>query len=93
MNPAMAVRVQRAGGAGVLVNTVHTSFITLGVILGSAVGSSLLPGHGLRAPLVLGIVFAVFAVAAILPALRSPYLRHGAGPEPAAREQDRYVNA
>lgn len=93
MNPAMAVRVQRAGGTGVLVNTVHTSFITLGVILGSALGASLIPAHGLRGPLVLGIVLAVLAVAAILPALRSPYLRRGAEPEPAVREESRYVNA
>ncbi|WP_280419809.1 MFS transporter [Nocardia carnea] len=70
MNPAMAVRVQRAGGTGVLVNTVHTSFITFGVVLGSALGSSLLADHGLRAPIVLGVVLAVLAVAAILPALR-----------------------
>ncbi|MGW1738951.1 MFS transporter [Nocardia sp. NPDC001965] len=77
MNPAMAVRVQRAGGTGVVVNTVHTSFITLGVIIGSAVGSSLVPAFGLRAPLVLGVVLAILAVVAIAPALRSPYLRHG----------------
>ncbi|MEU4431904.1 MFS transporter [Nocardia rhamnosiphila] len=95
MNPAMAVRVQRAGGTGVLVNTVHTSFITLGVILGSAVGSCLLPGHGLRAPLVLGIVLAVLAVAAILPALRSPYLRGGVDREPVrvVRTDSPYANA
>lgn len=81
MNPAMAVRVQRAGGIGVLVNTVHASFITLGVIIGSALGSALIPLYGLRAPLVLGIVLAVLAVAAVLPALRP-----GAGSEPAVRE-------
>lgn len=69
MNPAMAVRVQRAGGTGVLVNTVHTSFITLGVIVGSAIGSSLVPTFGLRAPLVLGVVLAVLAVVATAPAL------------------------
>ncbi|HEU5130083.1 MAG TPA: MFS transporter, partial [Glycomyces sp.] len=58
MNPAMAVRVQRAGGTRPLVNTVHSSFITLGVILGSAIGSALIPEHGLRAPIVLGAVLA-----------------------------------
>ncbi|WP_459545030.1 MFS transporter [Nocardia sp. X0981] len=93
MNSAMAVRVQRAGGTGVLVNTVHTSFITFGVILGSAPGAALIPAHGLRAPLVLGIVLAVLAVAAILPALRSPYLRRGREPEPVVRQEGRYVNA
>ncbi|GII97443.1 MFS transporter [Sinosporangium siamense] len=38
MNPAMVVRVQRNGNTGALVNTVHTSFITLGVIVGSSFG-------------------------------------------------------
>ncbi|NUS92967.1 MAG: MFS transporter [Nocardia sp.] len=95
MNPAMAVRVQRAGGTGVVVNTVHTSFITLGVIVGSALGSSLVPVFGLRAPLVLGVVLAVLAVAVIAPALRSPYLRHGGDrPVPAATGTDlRYADA
>ncbi|MCD0445648.1 MFS transporter [Glycomyces sp. A-F 0318] len=72
MNPAMAVRVQRAGGTQPLVNTVHSSFITLGVILGSAIGSLLIPDYGLRSPIVLGIVMAVSAIAVILPALRRP---------------------
>ncbi|MFF9570184.1 MFS transporter [Streptomyces sp. NPDC014685] len=86
MNPAMAVRVQRAGGTTPLVNTVHASFITLGVILGSAVGSALIPAHGLRAPVVLGIVLAVLAIAAILPALGNAYLRTGARERPQAEE-------
>ncbi|MEU2965207.1 MFS transporter [Streptomyces ardesiacus] len=77
MNPAMAVRVQRAGSTAPLVNTVHGSFITLGVMIGSAAGSALVPQHGLRAPVVLGIGLAALAVLAILPALTSPYLRHG----------------
>ncbi|MFD7952781.1 MFS transporter [Streptomyces ardesiacus] len=77
MNPAMAVRVQRAGSTAPLVNTVHGSFITLGVMIGSAAGSALVPQYGLRAPVVLGIGLAALAVLAILPALTSPYLRHG----------------
>jgi DHA1 family inner membrane transport protein len=77
MNPAMAVRVQRAGSTAPLVNTIHASFITLGVILGSAIGSALIPGFGLRTPIVLGIVMAVLAIGVILPALASTYLRSG----------------
>ncbi|WP_210744735.1 MFS transporter [Nocardia flavorosea] len=89
MNPAMAVRVQRAGGTGVLVNTVHTSFITFGVVVGSALGSRLLAEYGLRAPIVLGAVLAVLAVAAILPAARDPRLRSGSttGPQHATQEE------
>ncbi|MER5497986.1 MULTISPECIES: hypothetical protein [unclassified Streptomyces] len=41
-------------------------------------GSALVPDHGLRAPIVLGIVPAVLAIAAILPALASAYPRTGA---------------
>ncbi|MFC7485961.1 MFS transporter [Knoellia sp. CPCC 206453] len=77
MNPAMAVRVQRAGSTSALVNTIHASFITLGVILGSAIGSALIPVHGLRAPVVLGMGMAVLAILAILPALTNAYLRNG----------------
>ncbi|MGV9298777.1 MFS transporter [Amycolatopsis sp. NPDC003676] len=70
MNPAMAVRVQRAGNTSPLVNTVHSSFITLGVMLGSSVGASLIEPYGLRAPIVLGAAMAVVAVVTILPAFR-----------------------
>lgn len=77
MNPAMAVRVQRAGSTAPLVNTIHGSFITLGVIVGSAAGSALIPHFGLRVPVVFGVGLAVLAILAILPALASPYLRSG----------------
>ena len=77
MNPAMAVRVQRAGSTTPLVNTIHASFITLGVILGSAIGSMLIPAHGLRAPIALGIMLAILAITVILPALTNAYLRSG----------------
>ncbi|MER6102247.1 MFS transporter [Streptomyces sp. NPDC001832] len=80
MNPAMAVRVQRAGSTSPLVNTIHASFITLGIILSSAIGSALIPSHGLRAPVVLGITMAVLAILVILPALSSAYLRNGSRP-------------
>jgi len=80
MNPAMAVRVQRAGSTSPLVNSVHSSFITLGVILSSSVGASLITPYGLRAPIVLGVGMAVAAVLAILPALGRPYLRRGVLP-------------
>ncbi|MFC7585812.1 MFS transporter [Nonomuraea antimicrobica] len=38
MNPALVSRVVEVAGAGGLVNTVHTSVITLGVVAGSAIG-------------------------------------------------------
>ncbi|MFD3809029.1 MFS transporter [Streptomyces sp. NPDC058619] len=89
MNPAMAVRVQRAGSSAPLVNTVHASFITLGVIIGSAVGSALIPQFGLRVPIILGIGLALLAILAILPALASPYLRNGTRIEEPAENQQK----
>lgn len=77
MNPAMAVRAQRAGSTAPLANTVHSSFITLGIILGSAIGSALIPTYGLRSPVILGVGMAILAILVIVPALSSPYLRHG----------------
>ncbi|MEU5864431.1 MFS transporter [Nonomuraea sp. NPDC047529] len=69
MNPAMAVRVQRVGNPGPLVNTVHASFITLGVIIGSSVGGLVIDGFGLRAPLWLGVGLAVLGMVSLLPEL------------------------
>ncbi|MFP1821029.1 MFS transporter [Lonsdalea quercina] len=77
MNPAMTIRVQRAGNASPLVNTVHSSFITLGIIISSAVGSSLIDHYGLRSTLILGIVMAILAILAILPAMTNLYIRTG----------------
>lgn len=67
MNPAMVTRVQRAGNAGPLVNTVHSSFITLGVILGSSLGAVAIDGWGLRAPLWLGAAMALAGLATVAP--------------------------
>ncbi|MFP1755184.1 MFS transporter [Lonsdalea quercina] len=77
MNPAMTVRVQRAGNASPLVNTVHSSFITLGVIISSALGSSLIERYGLHSTLILGIVMAMLAILTILPAMTNAYIRSG----------------
>jgi predicted MFS family arabinose efflux permease len=69
MNPAMATRVQRTGNAGPLVNTVHSSFITLGIILGSSIGAVVIDTWGLRAPLWLGAIMALAGLATVLPDL------------------------
>ncbi|MGI5160793.1 hypothetical protein [Microbispora sp. CA-102843] len=69
MNTAMATRVQRAGNAGPLVNTVHSSFITLGIILGSSIGAVVIDAWGLRAPLWLGAALALAGLATLLPDL------------------------
>ncbi|MGP8297114.1 MFS transporter [Streptomyces inhibens] len=69
MNPAMAVRVQRTGNARPLVNTVHSSFITLGVIVGSSVGGLAINSFGFRAPLWVGAALAVIGIGTLVPDL------------------------
>ncbi|WP_433333996.1 MFS transporter [Spirillospora sp. CA-294931] len=69
MNPAMVVRVHRASNAGSLVNSIHSSFITLGIIISSSAGAVLLSAHGLRAPLWLGAGLAALGLLTLLPDL------------------------
>ncbi|PSK88102.1 putative MFS family arabinose efflux permease [Murinocardiopsis flavida] len=69
MNPAMALRVQRTANARPLVNTVHGSFITLGVVLGSWLGGLAIGEFGLRGPLWLGAALAAIGLATLAPAL------------------------
>ncbi|WP_340613550.1 MFS transporter, partial [Xenorhabdus thailandensis] len=55
MNPAMVTRVMRTANGRPLVNTIHTSVITLGVVIGSFLGGLCIDlGWGLRAPLWVG---------------------------------------
>ncbi|WP_031160307.1 MFS transporter [Streptosporangium roseum] len=81
MNPAMAIRVQRTGNARPLVNTVHSSFITLGVIIGSFAGGVAIDSFGLRAPLWLGAALATLGILTLLPGLTR---RSAARPAPAS---------
>ncbi|MER5221854.1 MFS transporter [Streptomyces flaveus] len=88
MNPAMVTRVQRTGNAGTLVNTVHSSFITLGIILGSSIGAVVIDTWGLRAPLWLGAVLALVGLATVLPDLaRRTTLATGPAPLPALPDE------
>lgn len=68
MNPALVARVMRTVGSSPLVNTVHTSCITMGVVIGAwAGGLGISAGHGLRAPLWIGAVMAVAGFLTLLP--------------------------
>ncbi|MEU9104968.1 MFS transporter [Streptomyces xanthophaeus] len=75
MNPCMITRVQRTANARPLVNTVHSSFITLGIVIGSWLGGVGINAYGLRAPLVLGVIMAFLGLLTLLPDL--PDLRAG----------------
>ncbi|MGW7070233.1 MFS transporter [Streptomyces sp. NPDC054855] len=70
MNPAMVTRVQRTGNARPLVNTVHSSFITLGIIIATSVGGPAIDTFGLRAPLWIGAALAVLGLVTLLPDLK-----------------------
>ncbi|MEV0083163.1 MFS transporter [Saccharopolyspora sp. NPDC050642] len=88
MNPAMITRVQRTGNARPLVNTVHSSFITLGVIIGSWIGGLVIDGFGLRAPLWLGAALAALGIVTLLPDLarrRRPAAQPAAEPSLASQ--------
>ncbi|MGK5638845.1 MFS transporter [Streptomyces sp. URMC 126] len=70
MNPAMITRVHRTANARPLVNTIHSSFITFGIIIGSSVGGLAVSGFGLRGPLWLGAVLALLGLFTLVPDLR-----------------------
>ncbi|GAA2678202.1 MULTISPECIES: MFS transporter [Actinosynnema] len=70
MNPALVARVMGVANGRSLVNTVHTSCITFGVVIGSWVGGlGIDAGLGLRAPLWIGAVMALVGLATLLPDL------------------------
>ncbi|MFD0490664.1 hypothetical protein ACFQ0O_30525 [Saccharopolyspora spinosporotrichia] len=48
----------------------HSSFITLGVIIGSWGGGLAIDGYGLRAPLWLGAALAAVGILTVVPELR-----------------------
>jgi DHA1 family inner membrane transport protein len=87
MNPAMVVRVQRAGNVGPLVNTIHGSFITGGIIVSSAVGGLAIDGFGLRAPLWLGAGLAALGLLTLVPDLQRRGARRDADAIVAGVEQ------
>ncbi|MGW0062595.1 MFS transporter [Streptosporangium sandarakinum] len=87
MNPAMVTRVQRTANARPLVNTVHSSFITLGVIIGSSVGGLAIDSYGLRAPLWLGAALAALGLLSLLPEVRVRGKAQALTPSGATAEQ------
>ncbi|MFJ3721865.1 MFS transporter [Streptomyces sp. NPDC090045] len=87
MNPCMITRVQRTANARPLVNTVHSSFITLGIVIGSWLGGAGINAYGLRAPLVLGVIMAFLGLFTLLPDLRTKKDGNGGGATAAPERQ------
>ncbi|CDG18594.1 MFS transporter [Xenorhabdus doucetiae] len=74
MNPAMATRVMRTANGRQLINTIHTSVITLGVVTGSFLGGFCIHlGWGLRAPLWVGGGMALLGLITLLPDIYTLY--------------------
>ncbi|MFD0713253.1 MFS transporter [Paenibacillus sp. GCM10027626] len=68
LNPAMVARVMKIAGSGALINTVHTSFITLGVVIGSSLGGmGIGAGYGLISPLWIGACLSALGLVSLLP--------------------------
>ncbi|BCQ44349.1 hypothetical protein ERHA55_18760 [Erwinia rhapontici] len=72
MNPAMVTRVMGAAGNRQLVNTLHTSMVTFGLMLGSLLGGlSIEYGFGLSAPLWIGAGMALCGLLTLLPDVKT----------------------
>ncbi|MEB9680987.1 MFS transporter [Bacillus thuringiensis serovar pingluonsis] len=71
LNPAMIARVMKTARNGAMINTVHSSFITLGVVIGSSLGGlGISKGHGFVSPLWIGVCLAILGLISLIPYLR-----------------------
>ncbi|TQI81262.1 putative MFS family arabinose efflux permease [Serratia fonticola] len=72
MNPAMVSRVMRTANGRPLINTIHTSVITLGIVAGSFLGGLCISlGLSLRSPLWIGFLMAIAGLMTLLPDIRA----------------------
>ncbi|MGH0486286.1 MFS transporter [Bacillus mycoides] len=70
LNPAMVARVMKTASNGTMINTVHSSFITLGIVIGSSLGGlGISKGYGFVSPLWIGACLAILGVISLLPYL------------------------
>jgi len=68
MNPAMISRVMSYAYPGALVNTVHTSFINIGLAVGTWLGGwAIASGYGVLSPLWVGCILAILGIVTLLP--------------------------
>jgi predicted MFS family arabinose efflux permease len=71
MNPAMATRVMRTANTGTLVNAIHGSIISLGIVMGSAIGGlAINAGFGLISTLWVGFALAALGLLSLIPFMR-----------------------
>ncbi|WP_408008093.1 MFS transporter [Pseudalkalibacillus sp. A8] len=78
MNPPMATRVMRTANTSTLVNSIHGSIISLGVVIGSSIGGMTIDaGWGLVSPLWVGFILAGLGLLSLL-----PFLKEGTATQP-----------
>jgi predicted MFS family arabinose efflux permease len=71
LNPAMIARVMKTVKNGAMINTVHSSFITLGVVIGSSLGGlGISRGYGFVSPLWIGVCLAILGLISLIPYAR-----------------------
>jgi predicted MFS family arabinose efflux permease len=71
MNPAMVTRVMKTASTGALVNAIHGSIISLGVVIGSSLGGLTIDiGFGLISTLWVGFILAILGFISLLPFIR-----------------------
>lgn len=72
LTPAMSSRVFKAAPNTSLINTLHTSVICLGVVVGSwGGGYAIDQGFGYRSPALIGVFLAGLAIVTLLPVLKN----------------------
>lgn len=70
LNPAMVARVMKTASNGIMINTVHSSFITLGIVIGSSLGGlGISKGYGFVSPLWIGACLAILGIISLFPYL------------------------
>jgi len=68
INPAMVARVMKTANNSTMINTIHSSFITLGVVIGSSLGGlGISKGYGYISPLWIGVCLATLGLLSLFP--------------------------